>query len=61
MGRYVLRRLLLILPTLLGVMVINFLIVQVAPGGPIEQVVAELTGPAVSTTANISGAGVGGS
>lgn len=61
MARYVLRRLLLILPTLFGIMVINFLIVQLAPGGPVEQVVAELTGPAVSTTANITGAGTGGS
>lgn len=55
MGRYVLRRLLLIIPTLFGIMVVNFLIVQLAPGGPVEQVVAELTGPAVSTTAAITG------
>jgi microcin C transport system permease protein len=54
-ARYVLRRLLLIIPTLFGIMVINFLIVQLAPGGPVEQVVAQLTGPAVSTTAGISG------
>jgi ABC-type microcin C transport system permease subunit YejB len=37
MGRYVLRRLLLILPTLIGIMVINFIVVQFAPGGPVEQ------------------------
>lgn len=55
MGRYVLRRLLLIVPTLFGIMVLNFLIVQLAPGGPVEQVVAQLTGPAVSTTAGITG------
>lgn len=60
MARYVLRRLLLILPTLFGIMVINFVIVQFAPGGPVEQVVAELTGPGLSTTANISGGGIGG-
>jgi microcin C transport system permease protein len=60
MARYVLRRLLLILPTLFGIMVINFVIVQFAPGGPIEQVVAELTGPGLSTTANIGGGGIGG-
>jgi len=54
-GRYILRRLLLVVPTLLGVMVLNFLIVQLAPGGPVEQVVAQLTGPAISTTANIRG------
>jgi microcin C transport system permease protein len=39
---YILRRLLLILPTLLGIMVINFVIIQAAPGGPVEQVLAEL-------------------
>jgi microcin C transport system permease protein len=60
MGRYILRRLLLIVPTLLGVMIINFLIVQVAPGGPIEQVVAELTGPGISTTDAIGGGSIGG-
>ncbi len=38
MGRYLLRRLFMIVPTLLGVMVINFVIVQFAPGGPVEQV-----------------------
>jgi microcin C transport system permease protein len=60
MGRYLVRRLLLIVPTLLGIMIINFLIVQLAPGGPVEQVVAQLTGPSVSTTASITGDGVGG-
>ena len=44
MGRYLLRRLLLILPTLFGIMVINFVIVQFAPGGPVEQVLAEVSG-----------------
>jgi len=39
---YIIRRLLLILPTLLGIMVINFVIIQAAPGGPVEQVLAEL-------------------
>ena len=61
MGRYVLRRLLLIIPTLLGIMIVNFLIVQLAPGGPVEQVVAQLTGPAMSTTSAITGGdGTGG-
>ena len=40
MGKYVLRRLLLIIPTLFGVILINFTIVQFAPGGPIEQIIA---------------------
>src|SRR5688572_19298354 len=54
---YIVRRLLLIVPTLLGIMVINFAIIQVAPGGPIEQIIAELEGTAVSATARITGAG----
>ncbi len=39
MGAYILRRLLLIIPTLLGIMVINFALVQFVPGGPIEQII----------------------
>jgi len=54
---YIVRRLLLIVPTLLGIMIINFAIIQVAPGGPIEQAIAELEGTAVSATARITGAG----
>jgi microcin C transport system permease protein len=57
MGRYVLRRLLLIVPTLIGIMVINFVIVQFAPGGPVEQVIAQVSGMAGSSTASISSAG----
>ena len=59
MFAYLIRRLLLIIPTLFGIMVINFFIVQVAPGGPVEQVIAELTGTAVDVTARISGSQVG--
>ena len=43
---YIARRLLLMIPTLLGILLINFLIVQAAPGGPVEQLVAQLTNPA---------------
>lgn len=43
MGAYILRRLLLIVPTLLGIMVINFVLVQFVPGGPVEQVIARMT------------------
>ncbi len=46
---YIARRLLLMIPTLLGIMTINFFIVQAAPGGPIEQVIAELTGTGAAT------------
>ncbi len=54
---YFIRRLLLIIPTLFGIMVLNFIIVQAAPGGPIEQIVARLHGTDVSATARFSGAG----
>lgn len=44
MGAYIIRRLLLVIPTLLGIMVINFALVQFVPGGPIEQILANLEG-----------------
>ncbi|MBV1926998.1 MAG: microcin C ABC transporter permease YejB [Rhodobacteraceae bacterium] len=44
MGAYILRRLLLIIPTLLGIMVINFVLVQFVPGGPVEQIIAQMEG-----------------
>lgn len=44
MFAYIIRRLLLILPTLFGIMVINFALIQAAPGGPVERIVAELRG-----------------
>ncbi len=56
---YIVRRLLLIVPTLFGIMVINFVIVQVAPGGPVEQLIAQIQGTAVQATARISGTGRG--
>ena len=56
---YVLRRLLLIVPTLIGIMVINFFIVQAAPGGPVEQTLAQIRGTAVSATARVGGTGGG--
>lgn len=53
---YSLRRLLLIIPTLLGIMVLNFAIVQFAPGGPVEQAIAELQGLGQSgTTSRVTG------
>lgn len=54
---YILKRLLLIVPTLLGIMVLNFLIIQAAPGGPVEQMIAQLQGTAVDATARIGGGG----
>lgn len=44
MGAYILRRLLLVIPTLLGIMVVNFALVQFVPGGPIEQIIAQMEG-----------------
>ncbi len=57
MGRYLLRRILLVFPTLFGVMVINFIVVQFAPGGPVEQIVAEMMGLGTSATQNITAGG----
>ncbi|MGC2856812.1 microcin C ABC transporter permease YejB [Novispirillum sp. DQ9] len=57
MGAYILRRLLLIPLTLLGILTANFFIVQIAPGGPVEQMLAQVRGTAVDATARISGAG----
>jgi microcin C transport system permease protein len=56
---YIVRRLLLIIPTLLGIMVINFTIVQFAPGGPIEQIIAQVTGQDAGATSRIGGTGGG--
>ena len=56
MTDYIIRRLLLIIPTLLGIMIINFILVQSAPGGPIEQTIARLTlGDVGSPTSQFSG------
>jgi microcin C transport system permease protein len=52
---YIIRRLLLIVPTLFGIMVINFVVIQAAPGGPVEQTIAQLSGTAVEATARLSG------
>ncbi len=56
---YIVRRLLFIVPTLLGIMVINFAVVQVAPGGPVERMLAQIKGQGVDAAARISGTGGG--
>jgi microcin C transport system permease protein len=56
---YIIRRVLLMIPTLFGIMVINFVIVQAAPGGPVEQLIAQIQGRAVEATARVSGGGGG--
>jgi microcin C transport system permease protein len=59
MAAYILRRLLLMIPTLLGIMAVSFLVVQFAPGGPIEQIIAEMSGSNVAATARVTGAAEG--
>ena len=44
MTAYIIRRLLLMIPTLFGIMLVSFVVVQFAPGGPIERVIAQLSG-----------------
>jgi microcin C transport system permease protein len=57
MGAYIIRRLLLIVPTLFAIMLVNFLVVQIVPGGPIERILAQLDHSALSATARVSGGG----
>ncbi len=54
---YIIRRLLLIVPTLLGIMVINFIVIQVAPGGPVEQAIANITGEGGGAVQRVTQAG----
>ena len=54
---YLLKRLLLIIPTLFGIMLISFVIVQFAPGGPVERLIAQLTGHDSSIVSRIGGGG----
>ena len=53
---YIIRRLLLIIPTLFGILLINFIIIQAAPGGPVEQAIAKLEG-FEGATSRIAGGG----
>ena len=57
MGAYVLRRLLLMIPTLLGIMLLNFIIVQAAPGGPIDQLLARFEGISSEASTRLQGGG----
>ena len=57
MNAYILRRLLLMIPTLIGILTVAFVIVQFAPGGPIEMIAAKMSGGDVSATSRISGGG----
>ena len=56
MTAYVLRRTLFMIPTLFGIMVLNFLVVHVAPGGPVEQLLAEIDGAGADVAMRVTGA-----
>jgi microcin C transport system permease protein len=58
MTAYLLRRLLLVIPTLFGIIAINFAVVQFAPGGPVEQMIAELKGHGAGVTGRVTGEGM---
>jgi microcin C transport system permease protein len=57
MGAYIARRILLMIPTILGIMLISFVIVQFAPGGPVERIIAQLQGFDVGASGRFSGGG----
>ena len=59
MTAYIIRRFALMIPTLLGIMLISFIIIQFAPGGPIERIIAQLNGTNVDATARIGGSTTG--
>ena len=55
MTAYIIRRILFMIPTLLGIMLVSFVVVQFAPGGPVERVIAQLSGSDTGATSRISG------
>ena len=59
MTAYIVRRFALMIPTLLGIMLISFIIIQFAPGGPIERIIAQLNGTNVDATSRIGGSNTG--
>ena len=59
MSAYILRRLLLMVPTIFGIMAISFAVVQFAPGGPVERVIAQLQGHDVGATSRFTGSADG--
>jgi microcin C transport system permease protein len=59
MAAYIIRRLLLMIPTLFAIMLINFLIIQTAPGGPVEQMIARITGEGSAITERVTRGGGG--
>ena len=59
MAAYILRRLALMIPTIFGIMLVSFVLIQFAPGGPVERIIAQLQGTEVSATARIGGSSGG--
>src|ERR1700748_825841 len=59
MGAYIIRRLLFMIPTILGIMLVSFVVVQFAPGGPVERVIAQLSGADTGASSRISGSSGG--
>jgi microcin C transport system permease protein len=59
MTAYIARRILLMIPTFFGIMLVSFVVVQFAPGGPVERVIAQLTGADTGATSRISGSAGG--
>src|ERR1700674_3447493 len=59
MSAYIARRILLMIPTLLGILFVSFVVVQFAPGGPVERVIAQLSGADTGGTSRISGSSGG--
>ena len=57
MSAYIARRIMLMIPTLLGILFVSFIVVQFAPGGPVERVIAQLSGADTGGTSRISGGG----
>ena len=55
MTAYIIRRMLFMVPTLFGIMLVSFVVVQFAPGGPVERVIAQLSGSDTGATSRISG------
>ena len=55
MGSYLFKRLLLIIPTLFGILLVNFIIVQTAPGGPVEQIISRMRGSGSDVNLRLGG------
>jgi microcin C transport system permease protein len=60
MSAYIIRRILFMIPTLFGILLVSFVVVQFAPGGPVERVIAQLSGADTGAASRIPGAGQGG-